>query len=386
MINRRQLLQAMAAAPLVTAWQSGQASSDSRRLLLVEFKGGNDGLNTFPALEDPEYRALRPTIALPRAATRPLGQGRFIHHALARLLPVWEAGQLAIVDGVGSPKPDLSHFRAALQWETGEPDDPSAREGWLGKALLEANLPTSPQLSVHAASLGVNAKPLQAEGVRLLQVAASGMPPVAAPEAAARQLTSSSTAEKKLWSVVSDWARAGTEMDSVKLSPSPVDWPPNAIAEPFKQALRLMVRDPGLRLLKVTVNGFDTHTSQVSPGDIEQGRHHKLLRKFGAALDALVAGLKQQGLWENTIIATYSEFGRRPRENGSLGTDHGTANSLFLLGGPVLGGFHGELPELTDRDANGNLVVSVDFRDYYAALLDGVLTRSPRRSRLRLIG
>lgn len=369
-LTRRDLLKAATAAGLAMAWRAPLAASGptTKRLILLELKGGNDGLNTFPKPGEPLYPKLRPTVALPDAAIRPLGSGRGINWALETLLPIWERGEFAIVDGVGSPKPDLSHFWAAQQWETGNPDDPTARTGWLAQAMATQGLPAVGATGAHAAVFGVNSGPVNGAGVKLLELGdISLIGEAAMPEDRAGMAVPE--ARRHLASVLAEWQHGQEVLTKAVTLPKPdYDYPAWAFSRQLQQLAKLMVQDPALRVFKVVLDGFDTHSAQVSPGELDQGRHYKLLRKLSISLAAFISVLRKQDMWRDTVIASYSEFGRRPQENGAGGTDHGTANSLFVLGGGVRGGFHGELPALDTLDANGNLLSAVDYRDYFGAV------------------
>lgn len=369
-LDRRDVLKAALGLGLAAAWRLPFAANApvGKRLILLELKGGNDGLNTFPSLNDPLYRQLRPTVALPKAAILPLGQERGLNWGLQSLLPLWERGEFAIVDGLGSAKPDLSHFWASQQWETGNPDDPKARIGWLAQALASNQLPASPASGAHAAVFGFNSGPLAGAGIKLLEIGDSSLGGDAAlPAAAAGRVVSE--AQRHLAQILRDWQQSQQLMAKPVALPKPdSEFPDWAFSRQLQQLAALMVQDPSLSVFKLVVDGFDTHSNQVDPASPDQGRHFKLLRRTSRSLAAFISILQKQGLWQDTVIASYSEFGRRVQQNGSAGTDHGTAGSSFVMGGRVRGGFHGVLPPLGDLDADGNLKLKVDFRRYYNSL------------------
>lgn len=369
-LDRRDVLKAAMGLGMAAAWRLPFAATvpAGKRLILLELKGGNDSLNTFPSLRDPLYRQLRPTLALPTSAILPISAERGLNWAMQSLLPLWEKGEFAIVDGLGSAKPDLSHFWAAQQWETGNPDDPKARTGWLAQALASNSVPASEASNAHAVVFGFNSGPLAGAGIKLLEIGDSSLGGDAVmPDAASGQLIPE--AQRHLAQVLRDWQQSQQLMAKpAKLPKSDIEFPNSAFSHQLQQLAALMVQDPGLRVFKLVVDGFDTHSNQVDPASPDQGRHFKLLRRTSRSLAAFISILQKQGLWQDTVIASYSEFGRRVQENGSAGTDHGTAGSAFVLGGRVRGGLHGALPSLGDLNADGNLKLSVDFRRYYNSL------------------
>lgn len=250
-MNRRKFLGTVGAAT-VTAFAPVSAFADrspagyANLLVLVELKGGNDGLNSVVPYADAAYYELRPRLAIPREQVLQLDQGTGLNPALEPLMPLWKKGELAIVQSVGYPDANLSHSP-------------------FGNAIRTA-----------------------------AQVAAS---------------------------------RAG------------------------------------VAAVKVSLGGFDTHSNQP-------GQHARLLKELAEGLVTLRAALLEIGRWDSALVMTYAEFGRRPRENLSRGTDHGTANAHFVLGGRVRGGLYGREPGLSRLDGNGNMPFAVDFRDLYATVLE----------------
>lgn len=311
-MDRREFLRlsALMSAAGMTGLARAAADPVSRRLLvLVELRGGNDGLNTVVPFADPAYARLRPRLAIARGDVVQLTERVGLHPALAPLKPAWDARELAIVQGVGYPDPSLSHLRSIEIWDTASASDRYLEQGWLARGLE-----LSPRPSRHAI-----------EGVVL---GAGGLGPLAGRS-------------------VQAIARPG----------------PEQFASAALTAAKLATNRAGVTAIRISLAGFDTHANQKLA-------HAALLRELAEGLVTLRAALIEADLWQRTVIATYGEFGRRPRENESGGTDHGTSSAHLVLGGAVRGGLHGAAPALDRLDGNGNLAHAVDFRAYYASFLE----------------
>jgi uncharacterized protein (DUF1501 family) len=328
-------------------------------LVLVELRGGNDGLNTVVPVDDGRYHDLRPRLGLqPDAVTR-LQNGPALHPSLAPLAPLWEKGELAIVQGVGYPQPNLSHFRSIEIWDTASDSQQVLQTGWLTRAVQiddRFSQYSADGVVIGAADLG----PLGG-GARAIALSDP------ARFAAAARLASSNTAPARgalahIVRVEADIARAGASI--VPDVTFAAEFPRGPAGQAVRHAAGIAAtgRVPVIRL---ALPGFDTHQAQL-------GTHANLLRIVAESVMALRSALHEQHLWDDTLVLTYSEFGRRPKENQTNGSDHGTASVLFALGPRVRGGIHGEAAELTRLDDNGNLRHTVDFRRVYAEVLESL--------------
>lgn len=340
-----------------------------RRLILVELKGGNDGLNTVVPHADPLYARLRPRLALPADSLLPLDDGKTgLHPALSALLPLWQAGQLAIVQSVGYPEPNLSHFRSIEIWETASRSDQFLHDGWLTRAFRHHALParriaegvcigasdSGPLLGSQALMLNDPAR-FRQQASRLMKMddhAPDGSPL----PAAARQ----NNALRHLLQVEAETRQAAARLAGTS-SPLQTVFPRSGFGETVRTACQVLAAGH-VGALRLTLSGFDTHRNQL-------GTHAALLRQLAEGLAALHDGLQELQCWDSTLILTYGEFGRRAAENQSGGTDHGTAAPHFLLGGAVRGGLYGQPPALHALDGRGNLPFSTDFRQLYATVL-----------------
>jgi uncharacterized protein (DUF1501 family) len=331
---------------------------DYRKLLvLVELKGANDGLNTVVPFRSEAYRALRPQIGLKAEQVLPISDDLGLHSALAPLMPVWKENELAVVNGIGYPQPNLSHFRSIEIWDTASKSDEYKSEGWLTRVLAQQSTPKSfvaDGIVVGSADLGplaggARAVALQSVDAYLRQAKLAD----AAGHARNRALSHILKVEADVMQSVKELA------PNVTLK---TEFPNHGFGNAIKTAMHVIAGSPGVAVVRVTLGGFDTHVNQP-------GTHQNLLKQLAEGLSALRSALIETHRWNDALVMTYCEFGRRARENQSQGTDHGTANVQFALGGSVKGGLYGALPSLTDLTGDGNLRHTVDYRAYYASAL-----------------
>jgi uncharacterized protein (DUF1501 family) len=385
---------AVAAGYGLTVWRDGGSSStpsstpattlgprlvsrDDRTLVVVELAGGNDGLNTVVPMTDPAYRALRPNLGVGDAIA--LDDTVGLAPELATLAARYHDGQVAIVEGVGYPDPDLSHFASLAYWWSGTPGVSGTR-GWLGR-YLDATVGFDDPL----AAVGIGPVPSPALlGGRSFATSiadATGLQPrlpswvdtpddlVAAWSRFAPADTDATTALGAIEQAIRSTARARRDLAG-RLDDS--DASDTSVGDGYGQqqsataalalAAQLVVAERAPRVIYVNGLGdFDTHQGEAA-------RHPTLMRDLDAGLDAFFGALDAAGASDRAVVMTVSEFGRRPAENGS-GTDHGTAAPHFLIGASVKGGRYGAPPSLTQLDDHGNLVATTDFRSLYATAL-----------------
>ncbi|MEO5695019.1 MAG: DUF1501 domain-containing protein [Usitatibacter sp.] len=334
------------------------ATGKRNLLILVELKGGNDGLNTVVPFSDPNYARLRPRIGLPRDQVLQLDERSALHPSLDRLMPLWADKQLAVVQGVGYPDPNLSHFRSIEIWDTASKSGEYLEEGWLARAFAQSPSPST----------------FAADGV---VVGATDMGPLlGAPRAIAlanpeqflrnaRLAHASGEARNHslahILRVEREIVRSADRLTAGHVFAT--DFPAGGFGNAIRTAAQLAANPAGIAVIRVTLGGFDTHANELTT-------HANLMRQLGEGLSALRTALTEIGRWDETLVATYSEFGRRPAENQSGGTDHGAAAAHFVIGGKVRGGLYGAPPKLDRLDGSGNLPFAVDFRSYYATFLD----------------
>jgi uncharacterized protein (DUF1501 family) len=362
-MNRRDFLTSVGAATVAalvpTAALAGPRPDYSNLLILIELKGGNDGLNTVIPYSSGEYYSLRPRIAIPRDQVLQLDSATGLHPALEPLMPLWRSRELAIVQGMGYPSPNLSHFRSIEIWDTAANSSEYLNEGWLTRAFVQtppARSFAADGVIVGAAELG----PMAGSGTRAIALT-NPEQFIRQARFAAPTMQASSGALRHILKVESDivHAAAGITADY----PLQTEFAKTPFGNAIRTAAQVVASKAGVAAIKVSLNGFDTHSAQ-------QGTQARLLKDLAEGLAGLKSALVETGRWQSSLILTYAEFGRRPAENQSGGTDHGTASAHFVLGGRVKGGLYGEAPSLNRLDGNGNLDRSVDFRELYATVLE----------------
>jgi uncharacterized protein (DUF1501 family) len=369
MFTRRDFLRSsslLALAPTVPWFvartaRAAAGDTDGRVLVVVQLDGGNDALNTVVPHADPEYARLRPRLKLEKKNLVPLSDSLGLHPALRPLDKLLQAGQLAVVPGVGYPNPNRSHFESMAIWHTAR-FDPEERKGygWVGRAL---------DPSAGTAYAVGPAVPGALRGRRSTAVALSRVEEVLLTDrAAARRAVGPEPGDDLLAFVrrqAVDAQTAADKLAAMAASPGGGPYPATGLADRLRLVARLLKSDLGARVFYTVQAGYDTHASQAFT-------HAGLLSEFAGAVAAFFDDLKAAKLADRVVLLAFSEFGRTIQENGSAGTDHGTAGAVFLAGPGVKGGVAGRTPSLTDL-AGGEPKMTTDFRQIYAAVLDGWL-------------
>lgn len=355
-MKRRTLLSLLAAssagAALAGGWRGGMASRDV--LLLLELRGGNDGLNTVAPVRDPAYRQARPTLALEDAL--PLAAGLALHPALAPLLPLWQSQRLAFGLGVGWPRPNRSHFKASDQWATATPEGEGP--GWLA-AASDQRRAAGPLVALGPAGstaleggevLALQLAPAQLRGrlAAVLEPERAGANPLLR-----RMLELELAGQREL-------QRLRTQLAPL---PPGLDLPRGGLGQQVALALRLIGSGACPPVLQLAQGGYDTHSGQAN-------RHGRVLTELAAALSAFAAGLERLPNRPQVTLLAVSEFGRRLRENGSRGTDHGAASIALLLGDQLPAPLLGTYPSLTALDDRGDLIAGLSPPELYRQVLE----------------
>ena len=381
--------QAIAAETGVASKTSG--ANGGKILVVIEMAGGNDGLNTVVPLNDPLYAKLRPSIGVKAGEAVKIDQGLALHPGLGALGKLYERGQLAVVTGVGYPNPNRSHFQSMDIWQSGDPTlDARARSGWLARYFDEDGHFQGDPLagvalggSLPLALWGKNSPASVVGNARDFGFEARG-------QAREQQLATLKTLYDQsgieggtVAAGASDFIRNIGDgiygsSDALKTALKNSDdkatvsanYPrDNGLANGLQTVAKLITGGLGTRVYYLSMGGFDTHANQP-------GQHAYLLKQLAEAVAAFNADLELQGRGGDVVVMTFSEFGRRARENGGAGTDHGAASVMFVTGAGVKGGVHGDYPKLDDLD-DGDLKHHTDFRSVYATVLGNWLGVAP---------
>jgi uncharacterized protein (DUF1501 family) len=344
----------------------------NRSLVIVQMAGGNDGLNTIIPVQNDIYYRVRPTIAIPGSQAVALDSETAMHPAMGALEGMWGEGQMAVLQTVGYPSHNLSHFRSTDIWSSGSAADDYVRSGWTGRTFDHQfpNYAQEPPDFPVAIRIGGASSTLM-RGSDLTMGMSLSSP---------RQLQ--------------DLAEDGTIYDEGDVPPTPhgdelsfvrsifnasfryrdsvvdaaaaaensVEYPDDRFAETLAVIARMIKGGLGARVYVLQIGGFDTHSDQLN-------RHQQILGRLASGMSAFYADLAAGGAQDDVLAMTFSEFGRRVEENGSNGTDHGTAAPMMLFGGGLVGGLYGDAPDLANLDGAGNMRHSIDFRQAYATIL-----------------
>lgn len=374
------------------------AFTPKRKLVVIQLAGGNDGFNTVVPYADARYFSLRPTLAF-RDAELKTGDGvstiisnQFgLHPAMAEIKHLYDEGRVGVVLGVGYPNPNLSHFLSMDIWHTAD-DNGSGSRGWLGKY---ADLALIGQPNLTAASIGSLDLPKSfAAGSFVVPniINFSLYNFIADPNypgdynnqintfnfAASRTMSGGGFIEAVNSTAFESVRGAQQVQSSISSYRSSVTYPSaNPLAVALQMVAQLMTTVPEASVLYVQMGGFDNHSDQIGDKQADRGNkrvgdHATLLRWFSEAIKLFHDDLTEHGLADDVLMLQWSEFGRRPGENASFGTDHGTAAPVFVIGNPVRGGLYGEQPSLaaSELDPAGNVKFKVDFREVYSTILD----------------
>jgi uncharacterized protein (DUF1501 family) len=360
--------------------------NNDRVLVMIQLAGGNDGLRTVVPLQDPKLHDLRPKLAaMSVGQALPINADFGLNQNLKSVKALWDQGKVAVVDGVGYPNPTFSHFESIRIWETG---DPTRRQvdGWLGRTLAKAYDSFGHPLTgcaCGATDVPGALRDLQATLTVINNQKTFGFTASSELEAAVGALYKGTPG---VYGALFDTAMSTAQESVATLKTSETAYQPkaqysdqatlvysskNQLAAALQLAAELITTGTGVKLLHVTLGGFDTHYTELT-------RHDDLMGYLDTAVGAFYQDLAAHGVADRVLIATWSEFGRRPKENASAGTDHGAAAPLILIGDPVKGGMYGRPPSLTDLDPTGNLKYQVDFRSVYQEILGGHLGADPK--------
>ena len=355
---------------------------DDPILVVIQLSGGNDGLNTIVPYTNDHYYKARRKLSIAKQACLRLTDDLGLHPSLNGLKELYDDGLLSVLQGVGYPNPNRSHFRSMEIWHTASDPHRYESTGWVGRYFDNAcqGAPSSVGISIsdqvpqafHAKlpkgvalarphefkfSKGLGPDPLDITGSRHANTTDDSSPsPLDYLERVALDARVASQQVQKI----------------LRSSDDGEQYPVSGLARQLASVSRLIRGGMPSRIYYVSQGGYDTHSQQL-------GQHNRLLSHFSDALRTFVMDLKQQGNLDRVCILCFSEFGRRVKENASGGTDHGAAAPVFLAGGGLKPGLHGDLPSLAPTDlVKGDLKHSVDFRSVYATILEKHLKTDSR--------
>lgn len=349
--------------------QRPNLTTNDKIFIVVQLSGGNDGLNTVVPYRNDKYYELRPDLAIPKPDVLSLTDELGFNPSLADLRPLYDAGDLSIINNVGYPNPDRSHFRSMDIWQTAANSNQYLTTGWLGRYLdSQCTGCDSPH---HALELGQGLSLALKGNVKqgfamndIKQMERTNRNPLL------RYLAQQDAHEHEheevayLYKTLLD-TQASTAylLEQTEGKNTRATFPATRFGRDLRQVVDLILAGCNSRIYYLSLSGFDTHANQA-------GAQGRLLSIYAEGMKALTAELKKHSLWQDTLVMTFSEFGRRVAQNGSRGTDHGAASNLFLLGGNLKqAGFYNEGPDLEDLN-EGDLKYKVDFRQVYATVLD----------------
>jgi uncharacterized protein (DUF1501 family) len=353
-MKRRDFIKTVAYSSVLSSGLSwSKQKTKNKYLVLIELKGGNDGLNTVIPYNDELYYSKRPNINIPKDKVITLDQNIGLHPALNSFSELYKQGELSIIQNVGYPKPNKSHFASIDIWERASRSKRS--NGWLYELFDKNSTDRLIDSIVFSGSTGLFRGPKSnyiktktiSSFIKEAKLLSNRATIGDAKNKNQQYLANSNNLIKKVAKELSNqkWGSLANK--------TPLD-------RQLSQVYELISANIDIPVFKVAIGGFDTHADQPDA-------HYELLNELNNSVSSITKSLKANNLWNNTLIMTYSEFGRRISENGNNGTDHGEASCMFCTGGKVNGGtFGGELNlSNTHKD---NLIYKVDYRDVYATL------------------
>jgi uncharacterized protein (DUF1501 family) len=345
--------------------------SGFKNLVIIQLSGGNDGLNTIIPYGNDIYYQKRKTIAINQTDIIKLNDMQGLNPNLSALKEIYDAGNMSIINSVGYPNPDRSHFRSMDIWQTGSDSNQFLTTGWIGR-YLDSNCQAN-NYKPYAAIEVDDTLSLAMKGTKMKGIAVQDPNKLyqTTREPFFKDLvhnhTSAELSEDNLGylykTMIETYSSADYIQNTSKTYTITAEYPATQFANQLKTVSKFINSGLQTRVYYVSLSGFDTHVRQQD----QQGRQLKI---YGDAVAAFVKDLKQTGKLDDTLVMTFSEFGRRVEQNASNGTDHGTANNILIYGGKLKkAGIYNDAPDLLTLD-NGDLKYQVDFRDVYATLLD----------------
>jgi len=357
----------------------------NRTLVIVQLSGGNDGLNTLVPYSQQEYYDARPNLALSKSDVLQLDSDVALHPNMTGFQSLYKNNHLAVAQGVGYPNPNRSHAESMAIWQTAAPDQ-SDSTGWLGRYLDGARSVDSTINAVELDTLlsptvvGARERAMAIQNLQTFKVQPlTKTQPRSVDESTIKALDSIQCSSCQEYNnLVNTMMEAGldalTASDIVQQAAAgyqtSIEYPTNDFSNRLKLAAQIVTSSLKPTIVYLQIGGFDTHANQ-------KNTQANLLKTVSDGIAAFYQDMDSKGKADDALIMTFSEFGRRVKENGSQGTDHGTAEPMFLVGGRVNGGLYGTYPSLSNLDSNGDLQYTVDFRQVYTTVLQDWLGADP---------
>lgn len=343
-------------------------TNNGRNLVIIQWSGGNDGLNTIVPFHNDLYYRNRPSLAIQKNEVIKITDELGFNPIMSDFKKLYDDGLVSIINNVGYPNPSRSHFRSMDIWHTASDSNKYWQTGWLGRYLDEV----SP--SDYQSHTG-----LQLDDSLVLALRGNKNSGFAVSELNRLRMIINNNFLKKIAhhheheheenvaylykTLIDTQSSADYLTKKSNAYKTRLIYPKTGIGKDLKKISSLIISDANTKIYYINIGGFDTHASQ-------KRQQSRLLREYSEAIAVFVKDLKENSKLDDTLIMTFSEFGRRVKENASKGTDHGTANNLYLIGGKLKKpGFFNEAPNLSTLD-NGDLIYSVDFRKIYASILE----------------
>lgn len=354
-MQRRDFLKLSAGASAgCLAPKLAQANNKQRSLLLVKLAGGNDGLNTLIPYQDPLYYQLRPHIAIPKHLVLPLEKQMGLNPYLKALMPWWKRGNIAFIQGLGYANQELSHFSSMDVWETASYPKQYQTDGWLSHILPKY------KKGLHGIAMGKTAPVLMGKSCNAITMQS--------PEVFLSQVSlvediqplHQTPALRHLSQVQHQLYQSGQQLKQKLQRSKPLNIPfsTSQFGRQLESIAKMITQGVDCSVYTIELGGFDTHVNQVNT-------QSNLLYHLAVGLNSFAQTMQKAGKWNNVLVVTYSEFGRRAKENHGKGTDHGAASTQIVMGGKVRGGIYGTQANLKNLDQYQNTISDLDFRSLY---------------------
>lgn len=344
------------------------ASLGYKRLVIIQLSGGNDGLNTVIPFRNDLYYKERPTLGIPKNDIIKLNDELGLHSSLTPLKRLYDNGNLTIINNVGYPNPVRSHFRSMDIWQTATDSDTFSQTGWLGRYL--DNYGKQPYSAIEIDdSLSLVLKGENLNGIATQNPSTlynlSRDPYF---KSLNKHQNDAHLSEHNLGylykTMIAAQSSAKYIYETSKMVSAKKEYPNNKFGNQLKTTAQFINSGLQTKVFYSSLGGFDTHVNQLAT-------QKRLLKVYAESMETFVEDLKANGTFKDTLILTFSEFGRRVKQNANVGTDHGTANNVFIIGEQLKKqGVYNNLPDLSNLDDNGDLKFEIDFRTIYATVLN----------------